>query len=245
MSASLQQFAQLCQELAATSKKLGKRSLIADYLKPLAIKDISRAALYLSGQPFAETDRRTLNVGGSLLSKAVSQLSGADRDAMYAAYHKNGDLGAAAYDLLANRQPMSPTLSLEDVEAALDEIAAAKGPTAKQRLVLDLFTKATPLEAKYLIKLITGDMRIGVKQSLVEEAIAFAYGVEPSQVRHALGLETGDRVEFVEQEKGQFVIIPATRSIQELKGLFQGKRSKPVSIEEMNAAIAKRASGSR
>jgi antitoxin PrlF len=67
----------------------------------------------------------------------------------------------------------------------------------------------------------------------------------PSQVRHALGLETGDRVEFVEQEKGQFVIIPATRSIQELKGLFQGKRSKPVSIEEMNAAIAKRASGSR
>ena len=188
MSASLQQFAQLCQELAATSKKLEKRSLIADYLKPLAIKDISRAALYLSGQPFAETDRRTLNVGGSLLSKAVSQLSGADRDAMYAAYRKNGDLGAAAYDLLANRQPMSPTLSLEDVEAVLDEIAAAKGPTAKQRLVLDLFTKATPLEAKYLIKLITGDMRIGVKQSLVEEAIAFAYGVEPSQVRHAVML---------------------------------------------------------
>jgi DNA ligase 1 len=188
MSASLQQFAQLCQELAATSKKLEKRSLIADYLKPLAIKDISRAALYLSGQPFAETDRRTLNVGGSLLSKAVSQLSGADRDAMYAAYRKNGDLGAAAYDLLANRQPMSPTLSLEDVEAALDEIAAAKGPTAKQRLVLDLFTKATPLEAKYLIKLITGDMRIGVKQSLVEEAIAFAYNAEPTEVRRAVML---------------------------------------------------------
>ena len=118
MSASLQQFAQLCQELAATSKKLGKRSLIADYLKPLAIKDISRTALYLSGQPFAETDRRTLNVGGSLLSKAVSQLSGADRDAMYAAYRRNGDLGAAAYDLLANRQPMSPILTLDDVESA-------------------------------------------------------------------------------------------------------------------------------
>jgi DNA ligase-1 len=188
MSASLQQFAQLCQELAATSKKLEKRFLIADYLKPLAIKDISRAALYLSGQPFAETDRRTLNVGGSLLSKAVSQLSGADRNAMYAAYRRNGDLGAAAYDLLANRQPMPQPLSLEDVEAAFDEIAAAKGPTAKQRLVLDLLAKATPLEAKYLIKLITGDMRIGVKQSLVEEAIAFAYSAEPAQVRRAVML---------------------------------------------------------
>jgi antitoxin PrlF len=67
----------------------------------------------------------------------------------------------------------------------------------------------------------------------------------PSRVRAALGLEAGDRVEFVEQEKGQFAIVAATRSVRELKGLFQGKRSKPVSIEEMNAAIARRASGSR
>jgi len=59
----------------------------------------------------------------------------------------------------------------------------------------------------------------------------------PSQVRHALGLEAGDRVEFA--------IVAATRSVQELKGRFQGKRGKPVSIEEMNAAIARRASGSR
>jgi antitoxin PrlF len=67
----------------------------------------------------------------------------------------------------------------------------------------------------------------------------------PSRVRNALGVEAGDRVEFVEQGKGQFAIIAATRSVQELKGLFHGKRGKPVSIEEMNAAIARRASKSR
>ena len=67
----------------------------------------------------------------------------------------------------------------------------------------------------------------------------------PAQVRNALGLEAGDRVEFVEQDKGQFAIVAATRSVQELKGRFQGKRSKPVTIEEMNAAIAKRATGLR
>lgn len=67
----------------------------------------------------------------------------------------------------------------------------------------------------------------------------------PSRVRHALGLEAGDRVEFVEQGEGQFAIVPATRSVQELRGMFHGKRSKPVSIEEMNATIAKRASRSR
>jgi antitoxin PrlF len=67
----------------------------------------------------------------------------------------------------------------------------------------------------------------------------------PSQVRNALGLEAGDRVEFVEQGKGQFAIVAATRSVQELKGRFQSKRRKPVTIEEMNAAIAKRATGLR
>lgn len=67
----------------------------------------------------------------------------------------------------------------------------------------------------------------------------------PVQVRSALGLHAGDRVEFVEVEKGQFAIVAATRSVQELKGMFQDKRRKPVSIEEMNAAIARGASRSR
>lgn len=67
----------------------------------------------------------------------------------------------------------------------------------------------------------------------------------PVQVRSALGLDAGDRVEFVELEKGQFAIIAATRSVQELKGLFRGTRGKPVSIEEMNATIASAASKSR
>jgi antitoxin PrlF len=65
----------------------------------------------------------------------------------------------------------------------------------------------------------------------------------PSRVREALGLEQGDRVEFIEQGKGQFAIVAATRSVRELNGMLRRKRSKPVSIEEMNAAIARRASG--
>ncbi len=67
----------------------------------------------------------------------------------------------------------------------------------------------------------------------------------PVRVRAALGVDAGDRIEFVEVEKGQFAIVAHTRSVRELKGLFRGKRTKPVSIEEMHAAIARRASGSR
>jgi antitoxin PrlF len=67
----------------------------------------------------------------------------------------------------------------------------------------------------------------------------------PKPVRAALGIDTGDRIEFVEVEKGQFAIVAATRSVQELNGLFRGRRSKPVTIEEMNAAIRRRAARSR
>ena len=67
----------------------------------------------------------------------------------------------------------------------------------------------------------------------------------PKPVRLALGIDSGDRVEFIELEEGQFAIVAATHSVQELKGMFQGRRSRPVSIPEMNSLIARRASRSR
>ncbi len=169
------QFAELNDALAATAKKLEKRAFIADYLSSLAVDDAGRAALWLSGTPFAETDARVLNIGGSLLAKAIAQLSGADEHTLSAAYRRHGDIGAAAADLLYGHAPDQATLTLADVESGFAALAEARGPTPKLRLLLDLLGRATPDEAKYLIKLVTGDMRTGVKQSLVEEAIAEAW----------------------------------------------------------------------
>lgn len=178
-------FAELGDALAATSKKLDKRSLIAAYLRRLPIDDAARAALWLCGTPFPETDRRALNLGGSILSRAVLQLAGAPSESLSAAYRRHGDLGAAAADLLVGYAPLAATLTLEQIEAALDAIAAARGPAAKLRLLLDPLARATPVEAKYLIKLITGDMRTGVRQALVEEAIAEAWSAPLADVRRA------------------------------------------------------------
>lgn len=66
----------------------------------------------------------------------------------------------------------------------------------------------------------------------------------PAEVRQALQVDTGDRVEFVEVEPGRFEIVAATRPITELKGLF-GRHRKPVSIDEMNAAIAARGASAK
>ncbi|MGB6608864.1 MAG: ATP-dependent DNA ligase, partial [Acidobacteriaceae bacterium] len=93
-------FAELNDALAATTKKLEKRAFIADYLRTLPVPDAGRAALWLSGTPFPETDARLLNIGGSLLSKAVAELSGASSIDLSAAYRRHGDFGSAAADLL-------------------------------------------------------------------------------------------------------------------------------------------------
>jgi AbrB family looped-hinge helix DNA binding protein len=67
----------------------------------------------------------------------------------------------------------------------------------------------------------------------------------PVEVRNDLGVGTGDRLEFIKLENGQYSIVPTNRSIRELKGMLRVKRRKPVSIEEMNRVIARRASESR
>jgi antitoxin PrlF len=67
----------------------------------------------------------------------------------------------------------------------------------------------------------------------------------PARVRAAMGLNAGDRVEFVEVKKGEFVIVPVTRSLRELNGMFKGRRSRPATIDEMDAAIARGSAGSR
>ena len=66
----------------------------------------------------------------------------------------------------------------------------------------------------------------------------------PASVRAALGISTGDRLDFVEMANGQFAIIAATKSVQSLKGLIR-KPSQPVSIEEMNAAIEAKGASAR
>ncbi len=197
----LEPWAELCERLAGTTKKLEKRAWMADYLRELPVEAAAHAALYLSGTPFAEADGRQLSVGGASLWQVVRERTQASDTAMQAAYRRHGDLGSAAFDLLSAGQELAPaTLSIEDVAASFAGMAAVQGAAGsterRQGLLRDLLARATPLEAKYLIKLMLGDMRIGVKQAQVEEAIAVATERELTAVRRAVML-LGDLSEVV------------------------------------------------
>ncbi len=186
--------AQLAEELAATSSRLQKRAAIADAIarvhrESVDEEDAGRFALYLAGTPFAEADPRKLNAGGALLSKALLEVSGATGVELTAAYKRHGDLGAAGFDLLVGKAQAAGGLSLVEVADAFAAMASARTTAVRAGLVEGLLRRASALEAKYLLKLMIGDMRIGVKQSLVEEAIAAAASVPVAEVRHAVMLE--------------------------------------------------------
>jgi len=196
------ELATLAEELAGEAGRLKKRALIevaVGRVAAVSVEDAGRFCLYLAGQPFAEADPRKLNAGGALLSRAVKAVSGCSDAALTAAYRKHGDLGAAAAEVWL--KGVGEGLTLAEVSAAFEVMAGARTTAVRAASVEGLLGRASALEAKYLLKLMLGDMRIGVKQSLIEEAIGVASGADVVAVRHAVMLEA-DLARAVERTFG-------------------------------------------
>src|SRR4029077_1150006 len=206
VTCAMRKFAETCEAIAGTTKKLLKIGIVAEYFRSRTVEEASVSAVFLSGRPFPAYDETTLQVGGRLLWQVLEELSEKSAAELSAAYRRFGDLGAVAGEVLGDsgrgeedtpgvrsfdsaqgRLPRAsvPTHELSAIEAEnyFRRIAAARGPAAKGALVRELLERATPLEAKYLVKIMTGDLRIGLKESLVEEAIARAYDATLAQVQ--------------------------------------------------------------
>ncbi len=179
----MRRLGETCESIAGTTKKLLKTGIVADYLQSRTMGEAAVSAVFLSGRPFPAWEETTLQVGGRLLWRVVAELAGKDESELTAAYRKHGDLGAVAGEVLAARAGQG--LDVLEVQDFFRRIAAARGPAAKSLLVRDLLARATPLEAKYIVKIMTGDLRIGLKESLVEDAIARAYGGTLAEAQRA------------------------------------------------------------
>jgi DNA ligase-1 len=210
----MRMLAERCEAIAATTKKLQKIAIVAEYFKSRTIDEAVVSAVFLSGRAFPAWEETTLQVGGSLLWRVVAELSGKEDAALTAAYRKHGDLGAVAGEVLEQRSGQG--LGVLEVSRIVREIAAARGLAAKTALVRDLLARATPLEAKYIVKIITGDLRIGLKESLVEEAIAKAYGGTLAGVLEDV-LEKVQRANMLLGDIGETLRLAAGRTLAEAK----------------------------
>lgn len=182
-SNAMRRFTEAAEAIAATTKKLQKTAIVADYSKSRTVDEAAQSAVFLSGRAFPAWEETRLQLGGRLLWRVVAELAGKEEEELSASYRKFGDLGAVAGAVLHEREGQG--LNVLEVETPFRQIAAARGPAAKTALVRDLLARATPLEAKYIVKIITGDLRIGLKESLVEEAIGKAYGHTLAEVQRA------------------------------------------------------------
>ena len=167
-------FAHLCESIAATTKKTEKVARVADYLRGTPVEESALAALYLCGRVFPRREERVLSIGFSILLRAVAKIAKKDSTELAPILRHHGDLGAGAEDILRDH-PVRSSLSLPQIAEVYASLAQQRGPAAKQALLEHTLQRLSAMEAKYFIKIATGELRIGLKESLVEGAIAKAF----------------------------------------------------------------------
>ena len=189
---TLAELARAGDAIAKTSSKLEKVRLLAQFLATTEEAELAQAARYFGGGVFPAGDERTLQVGGAAFSAVLRNVSGADEAAIRAAWRRHSDAGDVTGELLSRVEDRdTEPISIRDLGQAFATIAGARVARERTALLTALLERASPDEARYIAKLITAELRIGLREGLVEEAVAVAFGAEPAAVSRAVML-TGD-----------------------------------------------------
>jgi DNA ligase-1 len=186
-AATFAEFARVADDVAATTSKLKKRDLLAAYLRALPAAVLPAAATFFAGRPLPGAQDR-LGLGWVQQSQALAAASGAAAEALNSAYLRHSDLGDAAADLLTSRSPTPPPLSVSDVDRAFRGMSEAPSAEARVTEMARLYARATPGEARYIGRIAARELRIGLREGLLEEAIAAAFERPVDDVRRALML---------------------------------------------------------
>jgi DNA ligase 1 len=194
----MEAFARAAGAVRALSGKLEKIAALAAYFRTLDDEDLAAAARFFTGKPFASREQRTLSLGGRAIVAAARRVWGFDDEALSEAYRATGDLGSALGTLV--RPPRVTTLFPETLTPAslslrFHEIAELRGKNAgtRREAILERIFHACddPLAAEFVVKIVTGDLRIGLREGLVFDAIAAAFGSEAAAIRRA-AMASGD-----------------------------------------------------
>jgi DNA ligase-1 len=234
MVSEMEALAEAGEAIAATSGKLEKTRILADFLRSRAPASLPIATIFFTARPFAERDLRTLNLGYAVLRDALCQLGDVDVDTLGAAYLRHSDAGDVTEEVLAGRTHPHET-SLTEVATTFERIATERTARAKQALLAGLLDRLTPRAAKYVVKILTGDLRIGLRAGLVEEAVARAFNVELAAVTWA-NMLTGDL--------GEVGVLAAQQRLADAHlRLLHPLRFMLASPEETAAAVMARVGG--
>jgi DNA ligase-1 len=178
-------FAALCEQISQTPSKLKKIEVLRRFFLTLGGGDrLSIASRFLTGRAFAQSDQRTIQVGWAVIKRAILAVSGAGESEFRQAAHRHADAGKTAFEIL-NRRTQPRAFSLIESRELFDELHRTRGPIHKASLLESTLSRLSALEAQYLVKILTGALRIGLKEGLVEEALAVAFNATLDEVKTA------------------------------------------------------------
>jgi DNA ligase-1 len=181
---TLLRFAETADAIAAVSGKLEKVRLLAEFFRSLDDRDLYWAAVYFTGAVFPRGSGKTVQAGYAALQSATLAVSGANSDQFAAEFLRWSDLGDTVGALYGDRRA-THGLSLTGLADWFERIAATPAGAAKTIVVTELFHALSGPEARWVAKILTGDLRIGLKEGLVEDGIAAAAEERPVDVRKA------------------------------------------------------------
>ncbi|MEY2438944.1 MAG: ligase 1, partial [Verrucomicrobiota bacterium] len=177
-------FAKIGESIAATPAKLEKIRLLAEYLRSLTPEQLPVATIYFTGKAFPQSDLRTLQVGWSVIFRALQMATRVGEAEFRRIAHSHGDAGKTAFDVLDGRTRPEPFTLLESREL-FENLHRIRGPIAKAEALQNRFAKVSARAGQYIVKILTGDLRIGLREGLVEEAIARAFDAPLEAVQEA------------------------------------------------------------
>ena len=194
MPTNFSALAELCEKLEGMKKRIPMVNLVADFLKSLEPKEVEPAVSMILGRALPKGSQQTLEVSWATLSEIIRRITGVDWRVFMDAFGKTGDIGAATKVVFENsrvkrQMPLfERALTITDVRESFEAIAEATGHGSrekKERLIETLLSSASPLEAKYLVKIIIGEMRTGFHEGLMEQAVSAAFHVPLDMVQRA------------------------------------------------------------
>jgi len=200
MPTEFRSLAELCEKLSGTTKRTLMVDYVADFLKQLQPEEVEPAVSMTLGRPIPKWDQRVLEVSWATLSGIIKRLTNFEWKDFQEAFSKTGDIGDAtkivfeASKIRRQATLFEKPLTVLEVRHTFENIAQVAGfgsRERKERLVETLLGEATPLEAKYVVKILIGEMRTGFHEGLMELAVSKAFDV-PLETIQTASMLTGD-----------------------------------------------------
>ena len=172
---------EIYEQLNKTTKRLEKTHIISEFLRDVSVDDIEHVMLLLEGRVFPNYDARETGVASRLMLKSLSVATGIAIGKIENEWKKQGDLGLVAEIIVRTKKQAtlnSTKLTVKKVFDNIRKLAELEGQGTVERktqLIAELLTSAKPIESKYIVKTILGEMRIGVGQGAMRDAIVWAF----------------------------------------------------------------------